>query len=296
MNCIFCFVPSEDSICDSCFTKKQNEADLLRQEYEIGQPYPHIVLDGFFAEQQLRRIIPHFPNPDRTSDLMDYEFQPGKHAWDLHRETSGAPLQDQDLVDFLSALTSERMLKIVERITGMRNLESDPTYYGAGIQQVVPGGRLEVHTDFRRMHTGSNKYRRLNILIYFNPDWKEEYGGIFELWDDPPKNCVKSVLPLFNRTVIFGTTGTSWHGHTKPVACPRGMTRKSIALYYYSEERGEQEQEDRPVQWWVAQSADSSSSAIEKIAAVIKPFVPLSVRKKIRSVRTERKRQRLAKQ
>jgi hypothetical protein len=40
--------------------------------------------------------------------------------------------------------------------------------------------------------------------------------------------------PIFNRCVIFTTTDTSYHGHPVPLTCPPGVTRKSLALYYYS--------------------------------------------------------------
>jgi len=34
--------------------------------------------------------------------------------------------------------------------------------------------------------------------------------------------------------VIFATTSTSFHGHPKPLTCPSNVTRKSLALYYYT--------------------------------------------------------------
>jgi hypothetical protein len=33
---------------------------------------------------------------------------------------------------------------------------------------------------------------------------------------------------------IFTTTNSSFHGHPEPLLCPEGVSRKSIALYYYS--------------------------------------------------------------
>ena len=37
--------------------------------------------------------------------------------------------------------------------------------------------------------------------------------------------------------VIFSTNDFSNHGHPDPVACPQNQSRKSIALYYFSEGR-----------------------------------------------------------
>ncbi len=83
--------------------------------------------------------------------------------------------------------------------------------------------------------------RRLNLLIYLNKDWKEDYGGYFEMWNTEMTRCEKKVLPIFNRCVIFSTTDFSYHGHPEPLTCPEGWTRKSLALYYYSNGRPAEE-------------------------------------------------------
>lgn len=38
---------------------------------------------------------------------------------------------------------------------------------------------------------------------------------------------------MFNRCVIFNTDADSFHGHPDPLTTPDGITRKSVALYYY---------------------------------------------------------------
>ena len=72
-----------------------------------------------------------------------------------------------------------------------------------------------MHADFS-YHNGLRLDRRINVLIYLNKDWKEEYGGHFELWDREVKRAEKKILPIFNRCAIFSTTSVSFHGH--PVA------------------------------------------------------------------------------
>ena len=49
------------------------------------------------------------------------------------------------------------------------------------------------------------------------------------------------VAPLFNRCVIFSTTAYSYHGHPDPLLCPEGTTRKSMALYYFTNGRPAEE-------------------------------------------------------
>lgn len=76
--------------------------------------------------------------------------------------------------------------------------------------------------------------RKLNLLLYLNKDWNEEWGGDLELWDKNKENCITKISPIANRCVIFNTTGFAWHGHPLPLNCPSNITRKSLALYYYN--------------------------------------------------------------
>jgi hypothetical protein len=56
--------------------------------------------------------------------------------------------------------------------------------------------------------------------------------------------CEAKILPVFNRMVIFGTTDFTYHGHPDPLQCPEHMTRKSLALYYFSNGRPAEEISD----------------------------------------------------
>ena len=55
------------------------------------------------------------------------------------------------------------------------------------------------------------------------------------------KECRTSILPIFNRMAMFSTTSTSWHGNPNVVKCPEGRSRKSLALYYYTNGRPAEE-------------------------------------------------------
>ena len=79
------------------------------------------------------------------------------------------------------------------------------------------------------------------MLIYLNKNWEDSYGGEFELWDKKMKNCVKRIPPNFNNVALFSTTSDSYHGHPNPLKCPKSRSRKSIALYYYTNGRPENE-------------------------------------------------------
>jgi Rps23 Pro-64 3,4-dihydroxylase Tpa1-like proline 4-hydroxylase len=142
--------------------------------------------------------------------------------------------------DVLYFLNTRPMLKFLETLTGIQGVLPDPHYAGGGLHQIRPGGLLEVHADFS-YHKGLRLDRRINVLIYLNKDWKEEYGGQFELWDREVKQAEKKILPIFNRCAIFSTTSVSFHGHPEPLTCPPDRNRKSIATYYYSNGRPEED-------------------------------------------------------
>src|SRR5262249_31613077 len=66
-------------------------------------------------------------------------------------------------------------------------------------------------------------------------------NGHLELWDRTMSRCVRKVLPVYNRCVIFNTTDWSFHGHPEKLICPEGQTRKSLALYYFTNGRPQEE-------------------------------------------------------
>ena len=132
----------------------------------------------------------------------------------------------------LSQFNSSTICEFLQVLTGIEKLIPDPHFVGGGLHQIVQGGFLKIHADFN-WHGDLDLHRRINLLVYLNKNWKEEYGGHLELWDKEMKNCEERVLPVFNRCAIFTTTSDSWHGNPAPLTCPEGWTRKSLALYYY---------------------------------------------------------------
>jgi hypothetical protein len=52
-----------------------------------------------------------------------------------------------------------------------------------------------------------------------------------------PATLEASVQPRFNRALLFATTGPSFHGFPRPLACPEAVRRTSLALYYLTPPR-----------------------------------------------------------
>lgn len=202
--------------------------------YSSADPFPHVVIDDLLPADALRAVAEAFPKPgDLDWHVFDNPSQKKLAFEDARRMESGA-------LWLLYQLNSARFMEFLERLTGIEGLIPDPYFVGGGLHQIERGGFLKIHADFNR-HPKFNLDRRLNLLLYLNENWEEEYGGHLELWDAGMTRCVRRILPTFNRCVIFSTTDSSFHGHPEPLACPRGRTRKSLALYYYSNGRPDEE-------------------------------------------------------
>ncbi len=203
-------------------------------EYQTGKPFPHIALDGLFEPTLLDAVSKEFPSPQEKS-WRSFDNPKEKKAGFDYRTPVGPALQH-----FLYFLNSAPMLEFLEALTGIEGLIPDPYFGGAGPHQSLRGGFLKVHTDFN-WHPKLELDRRVNVLIYLNKDWQEEYGGHLELWNRDVTRCEQKILPVFNRTAIFNTTDFSFHGHPTPMSCPESMSRRSISMYYYTNGRPEEE-------------------------------------------------------
>lgn len=209
-------------------------ANKYHREYAQGKPFPHIVIDHFLPEDLLERVLEEFPDPQK----IDWQ----KFASPAEKKlASTSELQmGENTRSLLYQLNSSTFIGFLEKLTGIEGIIPDPHFEGGGLHQIERGGFLKIHADFNR-HERMRLDRRLNLLIYLNRDWQEEYGGHFEMWDTEMTKCEKKILPIFNRCVIFSTTDFSFHGHPEPLTCPEHRTRKSLALYYYSNGRPAEE-------------------------------------------------------
>jgi Rps23 Pro-64 3,4-dihydroxylase Tpa1-like proline 4-hydroxylase len=211
----------------------QQLAAAHSSEYASARPFPHVALDGVFGEELLDAVLSEFPSADQDEWLQ----------FESERERKLANNRDTSMGDttrmLLAELNSGAFIDFLERLTGISGLVGDPHLEGGGMHQIERGGHLDIHIDFNR-HPRTRLDRRLNVLVYLNRDWDEEWGGALELWSPDMHRRERAIPPLFNRMVVFGTTEHSYHGHPEPLACPEDRSRRSLALYYYSRGRPEE--------------------------------------------------------
>jgi hypothetical protein len=201
-----------------------------RESFEKANPFPHAVIDDLLPDDVIRTVCDAFPKP----------ADPFWQRFAADREVKLA-LADEDRVPgpirhVLQQFNSAPFVAFLEALTGMSGVIPDPHLVGGGLHQIVPGGFLKIHADFNK-HDHLRLDRRLNALLYLNEDWDEDWGGHLELWDRSMTGAQARVAPLANRLVVFATTDFSYHGHPDPLRCPAGVTRRSMAFYYYTNGR-----------------------------------------------------------
>lgn len=220
------------------FPKLQRIARELAPAYPTAEPFPHAVIEDFLPDDSLRRALGAWPLLDGLSGVRRLTLQDARgRTVQAHKAGFSDELQlAPELRQLIHELNSGPFLQCLESLTGIRGLIPDPHLRGGGLHEYAPGAVLAVHADFHR-HAELALDRRLNLLLFLNERWDPAWGGALELWTRDMGRCVRRVPPLANTCVVFSTTSHSYHGMPDPLACPPGVTRRSLAFYYYSNGR-----------------------------------------------------------
>ena len=214
-------------IASSCAQKISDARNGV--EY-FTEPYKHIVIDDFFPKELASLCLKSFPELDDET----WQQENDKDIEVKYRTTWKSEFDiPEGIVSAIRILNSSIFLKAMGDRIGIQKLVPDAYFTGGGLNVTMPGGLLDVHVD-GNYHDASGLNRRLNALIYLNPEWQPEWGGEFGVYDSKGEVCIKKVAPLFNRLVIFDSHDYSFHGLPDPINFPKDKSRKSILLYYYT--------------------------------------------------------------
>lgn len=204
----------------------------LENGYSKTIPFPHIVIDNFLNDKDMDEITICVNNLNRyhpncaslNEDTVDNKF--------VYFENFEEPLKN-----LINYLLSDEFVKYMEKLTGIKGLIADNhDLYGAGIHKITNNGFLAIHTDFNIYNSPTYGLldRRINLLLYLNDNWKDEYNGHLILCGKNDNKAHYKIRPNKNRCVIFNTTNKSLHGHPEKLNLPSNKMRESIALYYYT--------------------------------------------------------------
>lgn len=228
---------STSTTSDMCFVDidaLEERVSEFRERYAAAQPFPHIVIDDVLLPDAYAQALGEF------TEVADESWKSYLHVNERKYGNTDPETWGPTLQGIGRELTSQRFLSFLEEISGQQNLLADWSMDGGGLHQTHRGGHLNVHADFTAHHTNQNWRRRVNLLLYLNETWQQEWGGDLELWSPDRSRCEASVAPVGNRIAVFTTTEVSYHGHPDPLTCPDDVARRSMALYYF-------EEQDRPL-------------------------------------------------
>ena len=212
------------------------DVGALRESAAKTQSFPYFYIDNFLKDDFAREVHDAFPSYNAALG-MGRTFNSVNESKKI--QVTDSSLFPKPIARLNKLLSSDQFIEKLSYILDIPDLIADPALEGGGIHETKGGGRLDVHVDFN-FNEDLGLYRRVNILLYFNKNWKKEYGGILDLWDSDVMECHAEILPIFNRMACFATSEISYHGVT-PIKCPENEVRKSFAMYYYTK--------DAPDEW-----------------------------------------------
>jgi len=220
----------------------------IQARFASATPFPHVVIDDFLEPGYAQALLDSFPAFERGNAVGDDGAPGGKSTLDRIRDVGPAYRQLDD------AIKSRPFLDAIAAMTGIDGLLYDPWYLGGGTHENRDGMSLDPHVDFN-FHPSERWHRRLNLIIYLNPVWDAAWGGCLELFRDPSADARPScsIAPAHNRCVIFETSERSWHAFDR-IRLPaehKQLTRRSIALYFYTKDRPAAETADRHTTYYV---------------------------------------------
>lgn len=196
----------------------------FKHDFNNNEPIRHVIIDNFLAASFATALYENFPLlanmkthyrgiNEKKSESSDFsKLHP--HFEELHK-----------------ALCSGDFIKWLSNWSGIESLQTINDRLGYGLHQGGNYSFLDIHIDYN-LHPIKKLFRKLNLIIFLNQDWQQDWGGQLEFWDENVQRCIQSITPVLNRCVIFECSEVSYHGYKRMIV-PENITRKSFYQYYF---------------------------------------------------------------
>jgi Rps23 Pro-64 3,4-dihydroxylase Tpa1-like proline 4-hydroxylase len=215
-----------DDLVRLILEKIQAEKDNIYKEYSENKKKTGIgfvAIKNLLPEEITMNIYKSFPKDSNRWRLMD-SFREKKYT---SKQFDKMP---KILSEITFAFQDSAIIRSIENAIGLNHLDADPTLYAGGLSMMEKSHFLDPHID-NSHDQHRTKYRRLNLLYYVTPNWKEQDGGHLSLWDEKVIN--NTTIPSeFNTLVLMETHSTSWHSVS---TVNRDDYRCCVSNYYFSE-------------------------------------------------------------
>lgn len=209
------------------FDKLSSNKEKLKQEFNTIGRINSCFIDDLLPEHVANEIYDAFPSPE--------EMALHKSLRENKRIAAQMDLYNPILEEAVFAFQDQRIVRLVEEITGLKGMIPDEHLYAGGISLMATGNFLNPHLDNSHDNDREN-YRVLNLLYYITPDWDIKNGGNLELWDNGMGKPQRVIHSKFNRLALMITNKTSIHSVSKVVASGK---RCCVSNYYFSNKPAE---------------------------------------------------------
>ena len=206
------------------FKLLHKKKDQFRTNYLSAEPFSHLAIDNIVDNDKLLKLYSQIPELETKS--KDYIFANNKF------EKSNYKILGPLFNELYNDICSEEMCKFLSYISA-KKIIVDPDNHGGGLHQGKKNSSLDMHLDFNYHPLKKFLYREMNLLLYLNKNWKEEYKGHLKL-EDLRTGLKKELGVPFNRLIIQQCGPHTLHGYDQ-TNFPEGNFRTSIATYAYTQ-------------------------------------------------------------
>lgn len=201
-----------------------------RARWRSAKPFRHLVVDGVLPSRLLRDLGRSLPPADAPGFVLAGD------GVAIRRDVAGL---GPAWAEADALLSSEGFRASLGEATGIRGLARTLNSDCGGLFRYGDGIEMDVHvdsSDVDRHCAMRGHWRRLIVITYLTPGWREEWGGSFDLYPSPFRHPRARIPTLFGRTVVFDSTDSSWHG-VSPIRLPpskAGLFRWALIAQFNS--------------------------------------------------------------
>lgn len=256
----------------------------LRKELQYAEPYQHIVTRDWFNPVLLELVHEEFENIDNFHWKKVYTDKQNFFRNQILNEYGPATNL------YFSLVNSGWFINLLSSITKVDDLVPDPLLYGGGLHETKNGGGFGVHVDFTN-HPSKGLYNEMIFMTYLNKNWNSSWNGALELWDPDSQHCVKKIEPEFGQSVLMRNGPKNFHGHPTPLNTPPGISRRSIASYYYTNPLAQEMYKNKTATRYLTPDQPIFSAgaiSLSKIYSAVNMFLPHFIRDGLKKFITQR--------
>lgn len=187
-----------------------------------------ILLKNFLSTEHSSALLETFP----TEGFTSYQFDKDEPNIDLPASSSVITLDADDNESFKRYKLAPCWQALVKALSSMENLQNLGEICNIDLSHCKLRFNLVEHRaqDYISAHYDTMPGKVLTLLIYLNPNWDKENGGLLNcLKDQEDHQIIESFSPLINQQILLKSGKTILHEVT-PVKS--GATRRSIVVEF----------------------------------------------------------------